>query len=78
MRAGQKTDVVVAEPATIAVETVRQSTRRGSFAERNTNSDPWQRNLTAQARSALLAYSQWATPVDDTATETLVGVDLYV
>lgn len=77
-RAGQKTEVVVAKPATIAVETIRQSTRRDPLAERNTNSDPWQRNLTAQARNALLAYSQWATPVDGTASTTLAGVDLYV
>jgi len=79
-RAGQKTAVVAVEPATtaVAIETVQQPTRRGALTGNNTNADPWQRNLTAQARSALHAYSQWAAPLDDAAAATLAGVDIYV
>lgn len=79
--------VRAAERALVARETVatrdsvtalHRSARRES-QPRDAELDPWQRPLSSQARAALRAYAEWATPpMTELPEATLVGVDLYV
>ncbi len=81
VRAAERTSFATREAvaAKDSVETLRRPVWRESSPRGGTNLDPWQRTLTAQARAALRAYGEWATPpVTERPDVTLVSVDLYV